>query len=54
MALKPDAFDLSVQDTIMPVVPFFHANGWSIVSLAPMSGWQAGAAGHEAGWRSRL
>jgi len=38
MALTPDAFDLSVQDTIMPVVPFFHANGWSIVFSAPMSG----------------
>ncbi|GIK80074.1 MAG: acyl-CoA synthetase [Alphaproteobacteria bacterium] len=38
MALAPDAFDLSVQDTIMPVVPFFHANGWSIAFSAPMSG----------------
>src|ERR1041384_6414682 len=26
VAITPDAFDLSVQDTIMPVVPFFHAN----------------------------
>lgn len=38
MALFPDAFSLSVQDTIMPVVPFFHANGWSIAFSAPMSG----------------
>jgi fatty-acyl-CoA synthase len=38
MALAPDAFDLSVEDTIMPVVPFFHANGWSIAFSAPMSG----------------
>ena len=38
MALTPDAFDLSVQDTIMPVVPFFHANGWTIAFSAPMSG----------------
>ncbi len=38
MALSPDAFDLSVQDTIMPVVPFFHANGWSIAFSAPMAG----------------
>src|SRR5690349_7876423 len=38
MALIPDAFDLSVQDTIMPVVPFFHANGWTIAFSAPMSG----------------
>src|SRR5436190_16754006 len=38
MAVVPDAFDLSVQDTILPVVPFFHANGWSIAFSAPMSG----------------
>jgi fatty-acyl-CoA synthase len=38
MALGPDAFDLSVQDTIMPVVPFFHANGWTIAFSAPMAG----------------
>jgi fatty-acyl-CoA synthase len=38
MAMTPDAFDLSVRDTIMPVVPFFHANGWSIAFSAPMSG----------------
>jgi fatty-acyl-CoA synthase len=38
MAVAPDAFDLSVQDTIMPVVPFFHANGWTIAFSAPMTG----------------
>jgi fatty-acyl-CoA synthase len=38
MAVAPDAFDLSVQDTIMPVVPFFHANGWTIAFTAPMTG----------------
>jgi fatty-acyl-CoA synthase len=38
LAITPDAFDLSVQDTIMPVVPFFHANGWTIAFSAPMSG----------------
>src|ERR1043165_6042090 len=38
VAITPDAFDLSVQDTIMPVVPFFHANGWTIAFSAPMSG----------------
>src|SRR5205807_9481292 len=38
VALTPDAFDLSVQDTIMPVVPFFHANGWTIAFSAPMAG----------------
>jgi fatty-acyl-CoA synthase len=38
MAVAPDAFDLSVGDTIMPVVPFFHANGWSIAFSAPTAG----------------
>jgi acyl-CoA synthetase (AMP-forming)/AMP-acid ligase II len=38
MALWPDTFDLSVQDTIMPVVPFFHANGWTIAFSAPLAG----------------
>ena len=38
MAITPDAFDLSVQDTILPVVPFFHANGWTIAFSAPMAG----------------
>jgi 3-(methylthio)propionyl---CoA ligase len=38
MALWPDTFDLSVQDTIMPVVPFFHANGWTIAFSGPMAG----------------
>jgi fatty-acyl-CoA synthase len=38
MAVAPDAFNLSVADTIMPVVPFFHANGWSIAFSAPMVG----------------
>ncbi|MGB9365237.1 MAG: long-chain-fatty-acid--CoA ligase [Xanthobacteraceae bacterium] len=38
VAITPDAFNLSVQDTIMPVVPFFHANGWTIAFSAPMSG----------------
>src|ERR1700733_1675084 len=38
MVVGPDAFNLSVQDTIMPVVPFFHANGWSIAFSAPMTG----------------
>jgi fatty-acyl-CoA synthase len=38
MAVAPDAFALSVRDAIMPVVPFFHANGWSIAFSAPMTG----------------
>ena len=38
MVVAPDAFNLSVQDTIMPVVPFFHANGWSLAFSTPMVG----------------
>ncbi len=38
MTLSPDAFGLSSRDAIMPVVPFFHANGWSIAFSGPMSG----------------
>jgi fatty-acyl-CoA synthase len=34
----PDAFALSSRDTVMPVVPLFHANGWSIAFSAPMAG----------------
>jgi fatty-acyl-CoA synthase len=38
MVVAPDAFNLSVRDAIMPVVPFFHANGWSIAFSAPLVG----------------
>jgi fatty-acyl-CoA synthase len=34
----PDAFGLSSRDIVMPVVPLFHANGWSIAFSAPMAG----------------
>ncbi len=33
-----DMICLSAADTMMPVVPLFHANGWSIGYAAPMSG----------------
>jgi fatty-acyl-CoA synthase len=33
-----DAFGLSSRDTVMPVVPLFHANGWSLAFSAPMAG----------------
>jgi acyl-CoA synthetase (AMP-forming)/AMP-acid ligase II len=33
-----DALGLSSRDTIMPVVPMFHANAWSIAFSAPISG----------------
>ena len=38
MTMLPDAFSLSVRDSVMPVVPFFHANGWSLAFSGPMSG----------------
>ena len=34
----PDAFGLSSRDIVMPVVPLFHANGWSLAFSAPMAG----------------
>jgi len=34
----PDAFGLSRQDVVMPIVPMFHVNGWGIVYSAPMAG----------------
>ncbi|KAF0127167.1 MAG: fatty-acyl-CoA synthase, partial [Xanthobacteraceae bacterium] len=35
---NPDMFGLASKDTIMPVVPMFHANGWSLAFTAPMAG----------------
>ncbi|MEO0913843.1 MAG: AMP-binding protein, partial [Pseudomonadota bacterium] len=37
---SPDMLGLSSRETIMPVVPLFHANGWSIGYTAPMAGAQ--------------
>lgn len=34
----PDMFGISSRDTILPVVPMFHANGWSLPLTAPMVG----------------
>jgi fatty-acyl-CoA synthase len=33
-----DVFAISCRDTVMPVVPMFHANGWSLALTAPMAG----------------
>lgn len=39
MALaNPDAFNLSSRTAILPVVPLFHANSWSLAFSAPMMG----------------
>ncbi|RED14192.1 long-chain-fatty-acid--CoA ligase [Pontivivens insulae] len=37
-AQSPDMLGLGSADTVMPVVPLFHANGWSIGYTAPMAG----------------
>ncbi len=36
--IAPDFLALSSRDVAMPVVPLFHANGWSFAFAAPMSG----------------
>lgn len=38
MAASPDALGTGSGTTIMPVVPMFHANGWGIPHVAPMTG----------------
>jgi fatty-acyl-CoA synthase len=38
MTVMPDMFGISCRDVVMPVVPMFHANGWSIALTAPMTG----------------
>jgi 3-(methylthio)propionyl---CoA ligase len=35
---NPDMLGLSCRDVVMPVVPMFHANGWSLALSAPMAG----------------
>ena len=35
---NPDMLNLSSNDRVMPVVPLFHANGWSVGYSAPLSG----------------
>ena len=34
----PDMFGLASADRVMPVVPMFHANGWCLPYVAPMTG----------------
>jgi fatty-acyl-CoA synthase len=38
MASLPDSKNLSARDVCMPVVPMFHANGWSLAFSTPMVG----------------
>ncbi|HEV2558058.1 MAG TPA: long-chain-fatty-acid--CoA ligase [Microvirga sp.] len=35
---SPDFLGLSSRDVVMPVVPLFHANSWSLAFAAPMAG----------------
>jgi fatty-acyl-CoA synthase len=37
-AALPDALDLSARDSVMPVVPMFHANAWSLPYTCTMVG----------------
>ncbi len=37
-ACLPDAMNLSSRDVVMPVVPMFHANAWSLPYAAPLVG----------------
>ncbi len=37
-ANQPDMLGLKACDRVMPVVPLFHANGWSLAFSAPMAG----------------
>jgi len=38
MTLQPDALNLSGRDTVLLVVPMYHANAWGVVYSAPMVG----------------
>jgi fatty-acyl-CoA synthase len=38
MACTPDALRIGARTCILPVVPLFHANSWSIAFSAPMAG----------------
>jgi len=37
-AIAPDIFGMSARDVVMPVVPMFHVNAWSIPYAAAMTG----------------
>lgn len=37
-AALPDSLDISVRDVVMPIVPMFHANAWSLPYVAVMVG----------------
>ena len=53
MLLPVDDFGLSPRDNVLPVVPLFHANAWSLAFSAPHGGRGAGHARAEARRRLR-
>ena len=38
MAAPSDSLGFSVQESVLPIVPMFHANAWGIAHAAPMTG----------------
>jgi fatty-acyl-CoA synthase len=38
LSLQPDAIGLSSRDTVLPIVPMFHANSWGLAFSCPMTG----------------
>ena len=38
LSLQPDAIGLSSRDTVLPIVPMFHANSWGLAFSSPMTG----------------
>ncbi|MBO9695118.1 MAG: AMP-binding protein [Sphingopyxis sp.] len=38
MVIQPDVFGLRAIDTVLPIVPMFHANAWGLVFAAPAVG----------------
>jgi fatty-acyl-CoA synthase len=38
IAIQPEMIGLCSRDVVLPVVPLFHANGWSLALTAPMAG----------------
>ncbi len=38
MAVNKNCFDIGYADTVMPVVPMFHANAWALAFAAPIAG----------------
>jgi fatty-acyl-CoA synthase len=38
MTLQPDALNLSARDTVLLIVPMYHANAWGVMYSAPLAG----------------